>query len=324
MKILTNIIITFWLIISIFFSSTYAAEDYVETLWKGEANLNVSDKKDGWDKWASNNHLTNIQWDRHINASNSWEKWISITLVKIARDLKNLFFVIATIYFLIIIIRLLLSENSEEEFWKFKKGILWITVWIIIMQIAYTFVTMSIDKGTDWALAFNLIQNLVDPLIRLLETAASFFFIAIAIFSFYKMVTANGDEEKAKTWKMSIVYAIIGFIVIKVARVIVDATYWKTFCPIEWVTCSDWIKTLEDGTSIIFDIINWLNWFVWIAVVIMIVYIWAQLIFSWGEEEKIKKAKTAMIYIFVWIMILILNYLILTFFLLDNISAVNS
>jgi len=42
-------------------------------------------------------------------------------LVKVARALKNIFFAIASIYFLIIVLRLLFTENSEEEFGKFKK-----------------------------------------------------------------------------------------------------------------------------------------------------------------------------------------------------------
>jgi len=50
----------------------------------------------------------------------------------------------------------------------------------------------------------------------------------------------------------------------------------------------------------------------------MIIYAGAQIIFSNGDEEKIKKAKTSLIYIVIGIFILMVNYLILTFFLLDS------
>ena len=253
--------------------------------------------------------------------ANVWDKWFFTFLVKIARALKNIFFAIAWIYFLIIAIRLLFTENSEEEFWKFKKWILWITVWIIIMQLAYSFVMTTQNQWVSWALANEILKNIVLPLIKLLETAASFFFIAIAIFAFYRMVTAAWDDEKAKSWKMSIFYAIIGFIVIKVSALIVKAVYSKTLC--DWennVSCT--ATDIEEGTSIIFKVINWMNGFVWIAVVIMIIYAWVQIIFSNWDEEKIKKAKTSLIYIFIWIFILMMNYLILTFFLLDESSIV--
>ncbi|MCD5380805.1 pilin [Candidatus Gracilibacteria bacterium] len=237
-------------------------------------------------------------------------------LVRIAKSLKNIFFAIATVYFLIIVLRLLFTENSEEEFGKFKKGILWITVGIIIMQIAYSLVITTQNQSISGGLANDLLKNIVIPLITLLETAASFFFIAIAIFAFYRMVTSSGDDEKAKTGKMSIFYAIIGFIVIKISGLIVKTTYSKTLCDDDNITCSGGVAEIEEGAGIIFKIINWLNGFVGIAVVIMIIYAGVQIIFSNGEEEKIKKAKTSIIYIFIGIFVLTMNYLILTFFLI--------
>ena len=245
-----------------------------------------------------------------------WDKWFFYFLVRIAKSLKNIFFAIATVFFLIIVLRLLFTENSEEEFGKFKKWILWITVWIIIMQIAYSLVITTQNQSISWWLANDLLKNIVIPLITLLETAASFFFIAIAIFAFYRMVTSSWDDEKAKTWKMSIFYAIIWFIVIKISGLIVKTTYSKTLCDDDNITCSWWVAEIEEWAWIIFKIINWLNWFVWIAVVIMIIYAWVQIIFSNWEEEKIKKAKTSIIYIFIWIFVLTMNYLILTFFLI--------
>jgi flagellar basal body-associated protein FliL len=46
----------------------------------------------------------------------------------------------------------------------------------------------------------------------------------------------------------------------------------------------------------------------------MIIYTWAQIIFSNWEDEKIKTAKKSILYIIIWIVILIMNYFILTFF----------
>ena len=261
----------------------------------------------------------NEEKDKYIGVeAAAWDRWIFYFLVRIAKSLKNIFFTIASIYFLIIVLRLLFTENSEEEFGKFKKWILWITVWIIVMQIAYSLVITTQNQGISWGLANSLLQNIVRPLIALLETAASFFFIAIAIFAFYRMVTSAWDEEKAKSWKMSVFYAIIGFIVIKISSLIVKTTYSKTLCDNDDITCSWWSANIEAWAWIIFKIINWLNGFVWIAVVIMIIYAWVQIIFSNWEEEKIKKAKTSILYIFIWIFVLTMNYLILTLFLLDD------
>jgi len=59
---------------------------------------------------------------------------------------------------------------------------------------------------------------------------ASFVFIAVAIYAFYKIVTANGDDEAVSKGKMTIVYGLIGFVVIKLADVLVRSTYGVNEC----------------------------------------------------------------------------------------------
>lgn len=67
-------------------------------------------------------------------------------------------------------------------------------------------------------------------MIRLLETLASVFFLGIAFYAFYRLVTSQGDEEKIEKAKKSIIQAIIGFLIIKFARLMVEATYGTINC----------------------------------------------------------------------------------------------
>jgi hypothetical protein len=288
---------------------------------------NTYDNKVNSNNRSSENHINNdyledSKSNNHIwKATRWWVEWISDLMMNIAQSLKNIFIAIASIYFLIITLKLLFSEwSNDEEFTKFKKWAQWITMWIIVMQIAYSYVSMIYNKKIWADIAAWLIENIVQPLIKLLETAASFFFIAVMVFAFYKIVTAGWDDEKAKSWKKSVWFAILGFLVIEVSNFFVEATYSKTLCNVEWVTSCVNERSLSDWARIIFDIINWLNGFVWIAVVIMIIYAWAQIIFSAWDDEKIKKAKKSIIYILIWITLLIMNYLILTFFLIDDLT----
>jgi hypothetical protein len=59
------------------------------------------------------------------------------------------------------------------------------------MQIAFPFIQVLFDKGVSENLAEEFAQTVFSPLISLLEASASFFFIAVAIYAFYKLVTAN-------------------------------------------------------------------------------------------------------------------------------------
>lgn len=66
------------------------------------------------------------------------------------------------------------------------------------MQLAFSFTKILFDRGVGETLAFSLIENLIQPIIDLLTTLASVFFLAMAIFAFYRIITANGNEENLK------------------------------------------------------------------------------------------------------------------------------
>jgi len=309
-----------------FSTQTYAIDIEIENGARGANNLNIGSFQSQGSQVSNNDRLNNIADGGQFIEVTTWgERGLFNTLIRFARDLKNLFFAIATLFFLIIIFRLILADNTEEELWKFKKWIIWITVGLIVMQLAFSFTKILFDRGVGETLAFSLIQNLIQPVIDLLMTLASVFFLAMAIFAFYRIVTANGNEENYKKWRMTILYAIFGFIIIRFSRAIVEAFYGRIDCnnvdlwiiTIEWGNCLN-RDNISGGVEIITTLINWLNSFVAIVVVIMIIYVGVQILLSAGDEEKLKKAKQAIIYIAIGLWVIVTNYLIVTFFLIPT------
>lgn len=252
---------------------------------------------------------------------------INNTIIEITNSIIDIVLAICIVYFFIIVIKLIFSENWEEESWNFKKWFIWISIWIIVIQMAKLFVYSIVSKETIekssssslWEISNTLLLEIVQPLTRLIETWASFIFILIWIYAFFKLISTNWDEEKAKKWKMMIFYSIIWFIIIKLAAPLISAVYWK--CEktktdnIIWVWKCEHTTNISWVSGIITNIINWINSFVWIWVIIMIIYIWLQIIFSNGDEEKLKSWKKSLFFIVIWIWILVMNYLILIFFL---------
>jgi hypothetical protein len=51
----------------------------------------------------------------------------------------------------------------------------------------------------DQMVAYDFIKSIINPLIILLETIASFLFLAMAIYSFFRIITSNGEEERLKS-----------------------------------------------------------------------------------------------------------------------------
>lgn len=310
-----NFLIKIIIILSFIFSS-YTDIVYADTI---NTNLNV-----WWNNWVNNvvnnnTHLNDIKdTDTDYTVWVWWDRWIFNLLLNIARDLKNIFFVFSWLFFLILVLKLLISEKTEEEVTNFKKWIIWISIWIIITQIAYYFVSVLFDKNINTELATNLFDEILYPLIKVLQTATSFIFIAIMIYAFFRIITSNWDEEKAKTWIKSVFYALIWFLVVKLSYSLVDTIYWKTNCT--WIYQTNCINNTNIWWFIwiIVDLINWMNWFIWIIIIIMIIYTGFLLITSAWDEEKLKKVKNIIIYIIIWIFILVMSYLILTFFLIPE------
>ena len=326
MKILLKITLIISLLLPMMsFAISDSQNKYQENLLAVN-NLDSWNIKPEWNSSKTNDHLNNLQTDDgFITAYIYWERGIKNLLIRAAKDIKSIALILASIYLLVLILRLLFLDKTDEEVAKFKKWVLWTTLWIIVMQITYGFISILFDKDISERLAYSFIDNLVSPLISLVETAASFFFLAIAIYAYYKLVTSDWDEEKAKTWKKSIIYAVVWFVVIKFSKLLVEATYWKLNPDCE---ASFWFSFVSEScvlkaevwgvADIIITIINWANWFISIIVLLMVIYAWSIFLLSAWDEEKLKKWKSIILYVIVWMALLVTNYLILTFFLLPE------
>lgn len=289
-------------------------------------NLNIWGNTPTGTHLNKNNVLQEV-WnnDNFLKATYGWETSIKNSLVRIAFDLKNLFFILATVFFFVIVFKLILSDKTEEAIENFKKWVIWISLWLIIMQLWYVTTKILYDENISGWLANNLLEWLIYPIIGALEALVSFFFIAIAFYAFFRLVTAGWDDEKVKWAKMSVVQAIIWFIIIKIAKLLLETTYGVINCKeIAWgfiefseQQCLDKAE-LSSFPSIIVTLINWANGFIWIITILLILYAGFLVLTSAWDEEKLKKVKSILLYIAIWIFVLFASYLILTFFILPE------
>lgn len=247
------------------------------------------------------------------------EKGAKYLMITIARDLKNVVTLLAVVYLFIMVIRLLFSNGSEEDVKKWRGGIIAATLGIIVMQIAYALVSILFDRQVTGVTAFDFLDKIVYPFIRMLELLASFAFLAMAFYAFYLIITAGGADDKAKKGKQTILFAIAGFLLIKIPRVLVQSIYGKAECDMGlFGICKISSPDLNATVQIMTKAINYFNGFVGLVTVILIIYAGFLVLTGAGDDEKLKKAKSIIKYAIIGIFLLVASYALFNFFVLKG------
>ena len=122
--------------------------------------------------------------------------------IVIAFQIKNVMIVLAALFLIIAVIKLLFSPNSDEDAKKWRSSIIWVSIGILVMQIAFsawkTLMLRGTTSGIDGSLGWAIWLQIFAPIVGLLQMFAAFAFIAMMIYAFYIIITGAGDEEKLK------------------------------------------------------------------------------------------------------------------------------
>ena len=152
---------------------------------------------------------------------------------------------------------------------------MWTSIGIVVMQIAYIFISTLFDKQVTGTTAETFLENLIYPFVNMLQLLASFAFLMMAFYAFYRIISAGGDEEKTKKGKKTIVAGLLGFLLIKIPGVLVASIYGKVECKdVVLGICQTSISdpNLNDTTRIMTKVINYFNGFIGLVVVLLIIY----------------------------------------------------
>ena len=151
-----------------------------------------------------------------------------------AFQIKNFFIGVAILFLIVGILKLLFSSSDEENVKKWRSNIIWTSVGIFVMQIAFSvWSTLILKNSSDVigsSFGWDFWVNIFAPIVNLLQMLAAFGFLFMAVWAFFMLVTAGGDDEKAKKAKNTILYAIVGFLLIRIPYSIVKAFYGRPGC----------------------------------------------------------------------------------------------
>jgi Type IV secretion system pilin len=242
----------------------------------------------------------------------------------IAFNIKNFFIAVAVIFLIIGVMKLLFSSGSDEDIKKWKSNIIWVSIGVMVMQMAFsiwnTLMIRDSSKTIGSMFGWEFWLNIVQPLVSILLMLASFGFFAMMLYAFYTIITGGGDEEKLKKGKSTVIYAVIGFLLIRIPEMIVRAVYGSPDCKkvglFEIGDCEIRHHDLSESVRIIGSVINYFNTFLTIICVFLVIYAGWLVFISGGDEEKLKKAKNIVLYIIIGFILLVASHAIFQFFIL--------
>ena len=142
----------------------------------------------------------------------------------------------------------------------------------------------------------------------------------MAIYAFYKIVTSAGDEEWAKAGKKTVIYAIIGFALLKIPQYIIDSTYGKVVNCVGGILPSDkCIETPQNLSGLVktvANVINYINGFLMLVVLILVIYAGFLVLTSGWDDEKMKRAKSIITYAVIGVLLIVSSYMLFNLFLM--------
>ena len=110
----------------------------------------------------------------------------------IAFQIKNIVIVLALIFLAVSVIRLLFTASDEEAAKKWRKSIIWVTVGIFVMQMAFSIWQALLLRdaigGIDAALGWTIWLKIFSPIVSILQMLASLAFFLMVLYAFYTIV----------------------------------------------------------------------------------------------------------------------------------------
>jgi hypothetical protein len=248
--------------------------------------------------------------------------------ISIAFGIKNIFIALAVFFLIIAIIKLIFSAGGDENIKKWKSNIIWVSAGIFVMQIAFSVWNTLLIKDTtrlvDSTIAWQIWNNVLLPIVSLLQLLAWLGFLLMSIYSFYIIITGAGDEERLKKWKRTIIYGLVGFALIQFPRKLVELIYGAPNCKnsgyFSFWSCEIRGSNIEWVVALIGKILNYANSFIAIISVFLVLYSGWLIFSSAGDDEKMKKAKSILLYLAIGFVLLIASNALFRFFLVDTIS----
>ena len=142
----------------------------------------------------------------------------------------------------------------------------------------------------------------------------------MGIYAFYLIVTNSEDAKDLSKGKMTIINAILGFMVVKIAWVLVGAMYGKVQCQgssfmgVQLCTNALTDPNTSEAIRLAAKVVNYVNGFIFLIVVLSIIYAGWLILSAGGDSKQLDKAKKVILYAFLGVLLIVVSLILFNVF----------
>ena len=285
-------------VIKVLEENTYESlEDIVsKNLYEQEAgNISVLIKAlDGLFYYDSENELDIVLSNDDVNLIINeirfrGESQINAVILAVTKVLRNLLGGIAVIFIVIAGIQMIMASGNEEKIKEQKNSIIYAVIGLVIILILERLIVLIYGvPGAERSLLerpegfSEEILGVVSFIKALIGSIA----ILMIMISGIKTITAAGEEEKITEQRKSILWIIVGIVIIVVNQVFVENLYIR---PIGQEEIK--VSNVENIISVIGKILQFALGFVGLIAFAALIYGAASMITNYGNDELVEKGK---------------------------------
>jgi hypothetical protein len=238
-------------------------------------------------------------------------------VIRYARRFKYIVVILAVLFIVISGIRMITASGNEDIVKKNRTSLIWLMVGLMIMQLSEIFVYILYNQGHymgfgifgDYAqnVPETLQNNLVHPLLNFMMTLLAVIAVLMILIAALKMMTAMGDENKIKKQQQMIIGAMLGLVVIILAKPVVQWFYGYGI--------STPSLDVVQSVSIVVQIANFIMGFTFVAAVVMLIVAGIMIIVHFGNDQRVQKAKKIISWVLIGLALILSAYTIVLLFI---------
>lgn len=238
-----------------------------------------------------------------------------IQYIRIAKDIIS---VLAVLWIVIAGIRMLAAGAKDETIKTQFRGVLWVVVGLIVMQIAESVVSVFYGEkgvfktleqyGSEVSIESRL--KVLEPLMQYLMTFLPAIAVLMVILSGFKIITAGGDDIKAKKQQNVLLWSILGLGIILIARPVVDGIFGY----------AEMKPEPTKVVALITQVANYLLGFTSLIAVTILIYAAIMMIINFGNDQAAQKSRKMITWALVGIALIISAYTIVTTFIVPTLQ----